>query len=380
MTHLKAAGLSWRRLALVLTATILILALRQPDKLLFPQFWAEDAPIFYAEAARSGVGSLARPYNGYFHAYPRLVSVVGTVTPIFYIPALYVLGALAAALAAMAAVVTGGITARPWTQAGLVVGALLTPYSGEVWLVLTNVQWVLGALLVAVLASRRPGTRGAQILFAAAAATIAVTGPFSLLLWPIAALRMWHWRDRWSAVLLALVASGAAVSAYALSQHPRTDEVLGFSERLLTLVHIAAARPRLALAALAACLLLMWAFVTGLRRADWPLVACASCGLLVGLGTVAGLPAVQLLGLPGRYMFVPWICTAWSLLLLLERGHRAALAPLVVMLALAASHFSIAAEKRHDWRSDARCLETRAFCNVVVNPGWPVGLPGRGTE
>jgi hypothetical protein len=45
----------------VLLATIVVLGLRQPQQLLTPQFWAEDAAIFYPEAEFVGAGALLRP-------------------------------------------------------------------------------------------------------------------------------------------------------------------------------------------------------------------------------------------------------------------------------------------------------------------------------
>ena len=83
----------FQALALLL-AVLVVMALRQSDKVLYPQFWAEDASIFYLEAEQFGLVSLLHPYNGYWHLFPRSVALIGTRVPILFVPVFYAIAAL----------------------------------------------------------------------------------------------------------------------------------------------------------------------------------------------------------------------------------------------------------------------------------------------
>jgi hypothetical protein len=52
-----------------------LLVLRRPDTITNPQFWAEDALIFFfGQITTPGLGILFQPYSGYLHMAPRLVT------------------------------------------------------------------------------------------------------------------------------------------------------------------------------------------------------------------------------------------------------------------------------------------------------------------
>src|SRR4030081_3271039 len=44
--------------------------------------WAEDGEVFYDDALRHGLGSLARPYSGYLQTIPRLLAIPATWLPV----------------------------------------------------------------------------------------------------------------------------------------------------------------------------------------------------------------------------------------------------------------------------------------------------------
>jgi hypothetical protein len=139
----------------------------------------------------------------------------------------------------------------------------------------------------------------------------------------------------------------------------------------------------MSMATAAAGVVLVFALFRGSRGRDVPLAVCAAAGLSALGAVVFGTPLAVLGSLPtmgGRYVFLPWVLMMWVLVLLLDRGHRAAVVPLMVAAALAVHGFVLAPRTRYDWMGDAACLESRAACHVVVNPGWGGGLPGRGAK
>ncbi len=353
------------------------MSLRQPDKLRQPQFWAEDGPVFYLEAEHHGAASLIRPYNGYWHLYPRSVALLGTGVPIRYLPTLYMGGAVLAALLALVALVGAGLSNGVIARAAMVAAVLLVPFSGELWLTLTNTQWFGALLLIVLLAAPAPTTPLPRLLWGTGAVVMGLTGPFALLLWPGAALRAWWHRDRWSAALLALFTVCAAATAVALTTHPRGDGLSALPERLLHLARAAPGRPLAALAAASGGLLLAAGFGIGWRARHWALTACSLAGLLVIAGTLATVPLGHL---TTRYVFIPWVAGTWTAVLLAERGFRLGYLALAGAAALALANFPLPPLQSYPWARDAECLERQAVCDVVLNPNWRVGLPGRGGQ
>ncbi|HTV03571.1 MAG TPA: hypothetical protein VMF13_23665 [Luteitalea sp.] len=364
------------RLLLLLLAVIVVIALRQTDKLVYPQFWAEDAVVFYLEAEHQGAASLVVPYNGYWHATPRLVALVGTHVPIAWLPSLYAYAAVALTALFLAVLLEGGATTNRPIQWACVFTVLLTPASGEIWATITNVQWIAATGLVAILATPPPTTRSGRVLLLTMTALVALTGPFAILLWPCAALRAWWWRDRYSLALLVLVTVGVLATAVALSHHPRAEGLTTrISGTLLRVLQAAGRRPLEAVVVAATAAFLVTGTAIGVRRRDWPLVACGVACLCLTAGSILTVPPEHL---GARYFFIPWIAGTWLALLLLDRGYRFAWAAVAAALVVSLARFPLTPLQRYDWPRDAQCLETHATCNVTINPSWKVGLPGRG--
>ena len=65
------------------------------------------------------------------------------------------------------------------------VGAVLfAPFTGELWLTLTNAQWFGALLLVALLAAAPPATVTGAVAWSLGAIVMGLSGPFATLLWP----------------------------------------------------------------------------------------------------------------------------------------------------------------------------------------------------
>lgn len=86
---------------LVVVGCALILAARQPDRLLPVDFVLEDGLIFFAQAYNEPpLTALLTRYAGYYHLIPRLVAALAAPLPLAIIPAIY--GYAALAMAALA--------------------------------------------------------------------------------------------------------------------------------------------------------------------------------------------------------------------------------------------------------------------------------------
>jgi len=66
-----------------------VIALRNPDWWVHPQFVAEDGVVFFREQLLDGWRALFRPYNGYLHTIPRLFAECVSPLPVLWQPFLY---------------------------------------------------------------------------------------------------------------------------------------------------------------------------------------------------------------------------------------------------------------------------------------------------
>lgn len=183
----------------VFGVTVALLFARAPDALRAPQFWAEDAVVFWVQQYEHGVlRSLLVPSAGYLHAMPRLIAAFTDLLPYPMHPAAFVAGA---------AIVTGWTAATIATlalplplAASLGVAALLAVPGGETLANPTNVQWIMAPALPLIAAAASPAGRLARANQLAFVALSGLSGPFSILMIPI-----WLWR----------VLSGARRDAFA---------------------------------------------------------------------------------------------------------------------------------------------------------------------
>lgn len=172
-----------------------LLFARNPDVVLHPQFWHEDALIFLSQQRTEGLAAVFHPYAGYLHLFPRLVATGASFLPLEFTPLLYLIGAYAGWLWTGTLVFTSPLfaSARWAFLAGLV--WVLVPHGGEIFVNLTNVQWPLTAGLALLLAEGTVSHRSRSHLCLFASVT-ALTGAGSIVLLPVAGWQLWVSRRR----------------------------------------------------------------------------------------------------------------------------------------------------------------------------------------
>ncbi|WP_295936717.1 hypothetical protein [uncultured Xanthomonas sp.] len=161
---------------------LLVIAYKSNDALSHPQFWAEDATIFFQQQFGHKLPQLWVPYAGYLHAIPRLVAWVASWISITKAPLVY--NAFAIVLSASAITMTCQ-KLRLYVPAWVVaLSCLAVPTSGEIFGTITNAQWflqfALGACCLSPASPRHANTLG--WLRVIGILSMALTGPFSILL------------------------------------------------------------------------------------------------------------------------------------------------------------------------------------------------------
>lgn len=115
--------------------------------------WAEDGSIFINEAYKYGLKSLIMPYFGYLHLYPRIFAYISTYVDIKFVQLVFVFGWSLSVLGLIYMSIDCLKNKFPNNFFYLLIVFLILfqPSSGEIFFTLTNSQWMLGFVLVAML-------------------------------------------------------------------------------------------------------------------------------------------------------------------------------------------------------------------------------------
>lgn len=199
----------------------LILYERCQDRFLNPQLWAEDGPTFLAQQRELGYGSFLKEYAGYYHLIQRLVSYIVGFFSLSYTPALYTYAALCIFLFVSSFIYFHSKAAG---LNGFYCGLIpaLTPHGGEIYLNLTNIQWVT-ALCIPFIYLRSLQNWRHAIGYSFLILLIGLTGPFVLLSSPLFAIKfVWlkHKFQKYDFVLLFFLVVASVLQAQSLLASP----------------------------------------------------------------------------------------------------------------------------------------------------------------
>jgi len=177
---------------------LLLIFSRCPPYLIHPAFWGEDGLLWYADAYRIGLECLSLPANGYLQTVSRLTASLAVHFPLVWAPAIFVwvgmIFQLLPALFILSERMGDAITSKPLRMLIAFIYVSI-PNADEVFLNLTNVQWHLAILAFLILFSRTPKRVTGWIFDCAMLLLCGLSGPFSLLLSPIALLEWWRKRS-----------------------------------------------------------------------------------------------------------------------------------------------------------------------------------------
>jgi hypothetical protein len=289
---------------------------------------------------------------------------------------------------------------RLWGACALAV--VLVPDTYEVFLNDVNLQWVTGAALVLLLISRDPADKAGWAHDLVAAALISLTGPFSIILAPVFALRAWRRRTRASAWLAGVVCACALVQALSVMTQPPADAAIPLARLTPELVLPAIGRrvgaslvlgaftaPSTPLYAGAAAGLLTLAGVAFLSLRRGPLreerimLGLAFAGILAG-SLYRTRHVLEYFFTPladGRYVYIPQLITLWLLLATAAGPGRAGRVCRLACLAALLTNLPRLREPAYadlHWERYAPMIREGRRVVVPTNPpGWWMPLPAR---
>lgn len=193
------AGYSWsseftlhkKKFSIALLASLVVILIKAGG---FPvvenTLWAEDGNVFLNQAAAEGWESLFKTYAGYIHLWPRIFSIISTLFDSSYSPYIMFSGWTLAYLCMSWSLVSRlhecGVNLFFCCLCVFFIGLL--PVASETFFTVTNAQWYLAvALSVFVLLE---GGRKSYFSDYLLLATLSLTGPFSIILTPVVAIKI----------------------------------------------------------------------------------------------------------------------------------------------------------------------------------------------
>ncbi len=226
-------GLRWRTQLLVFCIAVLAVISRRPDALLHPQFFAEDGMFWYADAYNLGwLHALFISHTGYFQTLPRLSAALSLLVPLRWAPLALNLIAIAIQVFPVTLLLSGRLSRLGDLNLRMFMAAvyLALPNSRELDAAITEAQWHM-ALFAALVVLAVPSRRKVWLAFDVAVMLLCgLTGPFCLVLLPVACAVWWKRRDLWHVVLAFLLAACSAIQLHALittAEATRSQETLG---------------------------------------------------------------------------------------------------------------------------------------------------------
>lgn len=377
---------------------VTVLALRRPTTLTRAEFFNEDGQVFYLGTYFGDLAEvLFRPYQGYLHLVPRVVSLGERVVPIELAPllgnllSLIVVAAVAGFVASERLAVA--IPRRP-VRLLLAVLILVLPGAFESLGSLTYVQWYLGIWLFLAAAATSPTGRLTTALDRAALAVASLTGPFSIMaapLYVLRAVRQPSSANAWRASLVivaACVQTALVVTSTGRAPSIRWPDVgsalaaaayrgvvtplIGF-HRSTEVVAATPEGPIVVIASILVVALAAAAFAFAPAGIRLSLALGFAVSLAAGiLGSTDSPAAMFSPGSSQRYFVIPGAMLSIAVVLAATSGRRLAVAaatPLVVLLLIGvASDFRLPVRPAHDWATRSTCIGGATPCLVPVEP------------
>jgi hypothetical protein len=362
----------------------IVLFARKSDSFLNPQFWAEDGIVFFMGARDDGIHSFLKPFDGSLYFFQRIVAYVGNWVPVRYAPHFYNGVAFATTVAVAVYISLSRIDLKNrWLFALAVV---IIPHYGEVFMTLTNVHWILALGLIVFIVSRDPETHWQRIVEPVMVLITCLSGAFVLLFMPLFLLRA-AVRRTWFSVLVAIIAAGCFWIVWTKTNTDRFAEAVNFRDpnwlgywgnslagMLLLGQPITKTFPNsiywVGLSVLLYGGLILYALIKRDRMCGVFLWAAAAM-----LGAVAysyrGEPLHITHTLAFRYSYIPYVCTAWVLIVMLEKSprlQRVAAFALFLITVSSASVFASGPMVDLNWKEASRGIDGPVPCVVPVNP------------
>ncbi|HVY50519.1 MAG TPA: hypothetical protein VHA07_03065 [Devosia sp.] len=178
--------------AIAFVLAILIMIARRPDIITNAMLWAEDGPIYFAQAYNEGWWTtLLRPVAGTLQLFPRLIFEAATLLPLRLVPLFGVWAALVVRAALPAFMFSSRFSFMDW-RAKVAISAyyLLMPNLADVHANVTNTHWYVFLYLLLVLFADAPRNLAWRVHDWIVLILGGLTGPMIVFALPVLGFRL----------------------------------------------------------------------------------------------------------------------------------------------------------------------------------------------
>jgi hypothetical protein len=393
----------YKNIAFIVIA-ILILVVRKSDSLSNPQLWAEDGGVFFAQQYEYGPASIFTPYAGYLHIVPRLIAILADLFFSYAnIPAVYNYTCLFITIIVIAHCFSPRLQ-LPFKSL-LALSIVLVPQSlNEVFLNITNLQWILCILLILTLLKDAPNKKYGNYTLQVISDFIIIifaglTGPLLIFMFPFFAWKLVHIKKTYGYTLLMtafcivliqlcyLVPSTEIVQEGSMFNLDIYISIFGrklfgglfFGRSLVKSNPILITISALAFFAI----LLYLSYKKSPKNMQILKIVFMILSISAAiLGSVIARynfsPFVMTISSGCRYFYVPHVMVAWSLILCInQHGIWKNVFVISSLLLIPYSSISIGIQTRmidYNWKYHSNLIGTKAVVNIPINPGWCINL------
>jgi hypothetical protein len=393
---MRAEKITNQNSALIAALTILILFMRAPDRVMHGFLWAEDSTEFMMGSYTSGFRSILHPYGGYLHLLPRLIAISQHAIISTYAAPYYFAGWSMALSIAASMYVNRVASEFDWERCpGFMAGSValaqwVVPHGGEVFMNITNLQWILAPAFMALLWETicTDRYREAPSLRTLALAILSTTGPIGVFALPVVAAGLLARRalEPGRLLLVAVYVTGCTVQLITFAAHrePIPGNDLNWVYEWTNHLIAALVLPASALSAhdltsitIAGVVLFIGTVIVKIP-ARWILISMLFVATVTWLGGMARTPrtavSINWIGAAPRYTYLTSILLGWCALFAIGMGKSQSMVSAgavlcVALLANSASHFSVA--DNIEWRVS----RTDTGWSIYSAPGWQAELP-----
>jgi hypothetical protein len=376
-----ASAASRLRIALpVFLVAAVLIALRRPDQIAFPEVWNEDGIFVLPQLLEHGFAAVFEPVNGYLIVPSRLISWIALSISLEHYPAYATwLGILAqAACVATVAAAPTFLRAKPLCALAL----LALPMNAEVYaLPQYTFWWTTLFLFLALIWEPGRSQRLRNVLLVIGG----VSSPMVVVLTPLFALRAAATRRRDDVIATLVVAAVAAVQLYFVFVGDPAETVPLELRQVWAAIGtffagwtVLGGRPGDEILGLAVCALLAGGALALPKDQRLPYV-------LLGL-TLGGAIASAMLRVPAdlispvgngpRYFFLPLVLIFWMLVWLASTRRAVLFAAALALMAAAApitlAHYQRGQEPLRPWSQAVRECRERGADMPVQHDGLQV--------
>jgi hypothetical protein len=208
----------WQHIAVFLFACAVQIA-RKPDAVFHAQFYGEDGHVWFADAYNLGWGpALLHTWSSYFQTFPRIAAAFALLLPLALVPLFFNLIAIAVQAIPISLLLSSRSAAWGSLKFRVMLAGiyLVLPNSEQMSCGITESLWFLALCAFLVLIASAPKTAAGWSFDVLILLLCGLTGPFCILLLPIAIFLAWKNRDRRHRAFAGILVALSMVQAWAI--------------------------------------------------------------------------------------------------------------------------------------------------------------------